>query len=114
MSALFLLKTLGLFIATAIAEIVGCYLPYLWLKEGHSVWLLIPAAISLALFAYLLTFHPAESGRVYAAYGGIYIMMSLLWVALVEKHLPSIWDGLGAMLCIVGALVIFFNAQQVN
>ena len=53
MSALFLLKTLGLVIATAIAEIVGCYLPYLWLKEGQSVWLLIPAAIS---WLYLLTY----------------------------------------------------------
>jgi len=76
---------------------------------------LIPGLISLALFGWILSLVESSfAGRAYAAYGGIYIMMSLLWVALVEKHLPSIWDGLGAMLCIVGALVIFFNAQQVN
>ncbi len=63
----------------------GCYLPYLWLKEGHSVWLLIPAAISLALFAYLLTLHPAESGRVYAAYGGIYVLTAIVWLRIVDK-----------------------------
>ena len=59
--------TLLLFIVTAIAEIVGCYLPYLWLKEGKSVWLLLPAAASLSLFAWLLSLHPTATGRVYAA-----------------------------------------------
>ncbi|WP_456059086.1 hypothetical protein [Arsukibacterium ikkense] len=49
------ITTLGLFIITAIAEIVGCYLPYLWLKKGASAWVLLPTAISLALFAWLLT-----------------------------------------------------------
>ena len=67
------LKTLGLFAATAVAEIVGCYLPWLWLRQGHSAWLLLPAALSLALFAWLLTLHPQASGRVYAAYGGVYM-----------------------------------------
>lgn len=71
MSVLLIAKTLGLFFITAIAEIIGCYLPYLWLKKDGSAWLLIPAAISLAVFAWLLTLHPAESGRVYAAYGGV-------------------------------------------
>ena len=66
-------KTLGLFVATALAEIIGCYLPYLWLKQDKSVWLLVPAAASLAIFAWLLTLHPAAAGRVYAAYGGVYI-----------------------------------------
>ena len=63
-------KTLGLFVLTALAEILGCYLPYLWLKKQGSVWLLIPAACSLALFAWLLSLHPTAAGRVYAAYGG--------------------------------------------
>ena len=71
------LKTLGLFAATAVAEIVGCYLPWLWLRQGHSAWLLLPAALSLALFAWLLTLHPQASGRVYAAYGGVYISVAL-------------------------------------
>ena len=67
------LKTIILFIVTAIAEIVGCYLPYLWLKQDKSAWLLVPAAISLVLFAWLLSLHPTAAGRVYAAYGGVYI-----------------------------------------
>ena len=61
-------QTFGLFVLTALAEIVGCYLPYLWLKKHGSVWLLIPAACSLALFAWLLSLHPTAAGRVYAAH----------------------------------------------
>ena len=72
--------TLALFLATALAEILGCYLPWLWLKQGGSVWLLLPAAVSLAAFAWLLTLHEAASGRVYAAYGGMYISVAILWL----------------------------------
>jgi len=70
---MFELKTVLLFFVTALAEIVGCYLPYLWLKEDKSIWLLLPAAGSLALFVWLLSIHPAAAGRVYAAYGGVYV-----------------------------------------
>ena len=63
------MKTLGLFLITALAEIIGCYLPWLWLRRDGSAWLLLPAAASLALFAWLLTLHPDASGRIYAAYG---------------------------------------------
>lgn len=63
------MKTITLYFATAIAEIVGCYLPWLWLKQNGSPWLLIPAGVSLAAFAWLLTLHEAATGRVYAAYG---------------------------------------------
>ena len=72
------IKTLLLFALTAVAEIVGCYLPWLWLKKGGSFWLLLPAAVSLAAFAWLLTLHEAASGRVYAAYGGMYISVAIL------------------------------------
>lgn len=103
------------FLAAAVFEIAGCYTFWMWYKLDKSVYWLIPGLISLALFGWILSLVESSfAGRAYAAYGGIYIMMSLLWTALVEKHLPSIWDGLGAMLCIAGALVIFFNAQQVN
>ncbi|HGS4169025.1 TPA: YnfA family protein, partial [Yersinia enterocolitica] len=68
-----MLKTSLLFFVTALAEIIGCFLPYLWLRKGASMWLLLPAAASLALFVWLLTLHPAASGRVYAAYGGVYV-----------------------------------------
>jgi small multidrug resistance family-3 protein len=76
----FELKALALFVATAIAEIVGCYLPYLWLKKDASIWLLFPAAARLALFVLLQTLHPAAAGRVYAAYGGVYVSVSIPWL----------------------------------
>jgi drug/metabolite transporter superfamily protein YnfA len=77
-SPMLLLRTLGFFVLTALAEIVGCFLPYLWLKRSGSPWLLLPSALSLSLFAWLLTLHPAAAGRVYAAYGGVYIAVALL------------------------------------
>lgn len=73
-----MLKTTLLFFATALAEIIGCFLPYLWLKKNASAWLLLPAAVSLMMFVWLLTLHPAASGRVYAAYGGVYVATALL------------------------------------
>ena len=89
-------KTLLLYLVTAVAEIVGCYLPYLWLREGRSVWLLVPAALSLALFAWLLSLHPAAAGRVYAAYGGVYIGVAIVWLWLVDGIRPTTWDVLGS------------------
>lgn len=74
------LKTLGLFVITAIAEIVGCYFPFLWLRQGKSAWLLVPGVLSLLAFAYLLTLHPTAAGRVYAAYGGVYVSVALMWL----------------------------------
>ena len=79
-----ILKTLGLFCVTALAEIVGCYLPYLWLNQGRSIWLLLPASFSLAAFVWLLTLHPSAAGRVYAAYGGVYVSMAIAWLWAVE------------------------------
>lgn len=77
-------KTSLLFFVTALCEIIGCFLPWLWLKRGASGLVLIPAGLALALFVWLLTLHPAASGRVYAAYGGIYICTALLWLRVVE------------------------------
>ncbi len=87
------MKTLWLYAFTALAEIVGCYLPWLWLRQGGSAWLLLPAAISLALFAWLLTLHDAASGRVYAAYGGVYIgaAISWLWAVVAYGLRPGTW-----------------------
>ena len=102
------MKTLLLFLVTALAEIVGCYLPYLWLRKGGSAWLLLPAAASLALFAWLLTLHPTASGRVYAAYGGVYVTMAIAWLWAVDTVKPTRWDLLGAGLCLAGMAVIMF------
>ena len=78
-----MIRTTLLFILTAVAEIFGCYLPYLVLKGGRTPLLLIPAALSLALFAWLLTLHPTAAGRVYAAYGAVYVSVALVWLRLV-------------------------------
>ncbi|MDH0866054.1 YnfA family protein [Mitsuaria sp. GD03876] len=109
-----LLKTLALFIVTALAEIVGCYLPYLWLKQGKSIWLLVPAAASLALFAWLLSLHPTAAGRVYAAYGGVYIGVAILWLWLVDKITPTPTDWLGVAVCAVGMAIIMFGPRAAN
>ena len=95
-----------LYVITAIAEIVGCYLPYLWLKQGKSAWLLLPAAASLLLFAWLLSLHPAASGRVYAAYGGVYITVAICWLWIVDGVRPSRWDLVGVIVCLVGVAII--------
>lgn len=96
----------ALFFVTALAEIVGCYLPWLVLKQGKSAWLLVPAAASLALFAWLLTLHPAAAGRTYAAYGGAYICVALLWLRFVDGVALSRFDAAGAALALVGMAVI--------
>lgn len=101
-----LLTTTALFIVTAIAEIVGCYLPYLWLNRQGSPWLLIPAAASLALFVWLLTLHPAASGRIYAAYGGVYVMTALVWLRVVDQVKLSAYDWVGAGVALMGMLII--------
>ena len=90
-----MIKTFALFVATALAEITGCYLPWLWLRKGGSVWLLVPACLSLAVFAWLLTLHPAASGRVYAAYGCVYVVTALLWLRLVDGVPLASTDILG-------------------
>ena len=99
-------RTLGLYLVTAVAEILGCYLAYLWRREGRSVWLLVPGGASLAAFAFLLTFHPAAAGRTYAAYGGIYVSVAILWLWVVERQTPTRWDMVGVAICIVGMMVI--------
>lgn len=101
-----LVTTVALFSITALAEIVGCYLPYLWLREGKSILLLLPAACSLALFAWLLTLHPTAAGRVYAAYGGVYITVAILWLWAVDGVRPTRWDLLGVAVCLVGMSII--------
>ncbi|KZX67706.1 hypothetical protein A3712_15455 [Vibrio sp. HI00D65] len=106
-------KTVGLFVLTAIAEIVGCYLPYLWLREDKSVWLLIPAAMSLSAFAWLLTLHPTATGRVYAAYGGVYISVALVWLWCVDGEKPTTWDLVGGSVALLGMAIIMFAPRNV-
>jgi small multidrug resistance family-3 protein len=106
-----LLTTALLFFVTAIMEILGCYFPYLILNQGKSHWLWIPTALALAAFVWLLTLHPAASGRIYAAYGGIYIFTALIWLKYVDQVSLSRWDLLGGAVVIVGALIIILQPQ---
>lgn len=105
-------RTFVLFVATALAEIVGCYLPYLWLRQGKPVWLLVPAALSLAAFAWLLTLHPQAAGRVYAAYGGVYIGVALMWLWAVDSIRPTWTDWVGVGLCFLGMAVIMAGPRE--
>ena len=101
-------KTFLLFAITAVAEILGCYLPYLWLREGKTVWLLVPAAFCLAAFAWLLSLHPTAAGRVYAAYGGVYIFIAIFWLWAVDGIKPTMWDFIGASVALMGMAIIMF------
>ena len=101
-----LLRLASLFAITALAEIIGCYLPWLVLKQGKSLWLLLPAAISLGLFAWLLTLHPSAAGRTYAAYGGMYIAVALVWLRFVDGVPLTRWDMSGAAIALVGMAII--------
>lgn len=106
------LKMAGLFLLTAVAEIVGCYLPYLWLREGRSAWLLVPGIVSLALFAWLLSLHPTAAGRVYAAYGGVYIFVAVLWLWVVDGVRPTAWDIVGCAVALLGMAIIIAGPRH--
>lgn len=107
------MKTFALFAITAFAEICGCFAAYAVLRQSkHPLWLLA-AIFSLAVFAWLLTLHPSEgAGRVYAAYGGVYIAASLIWLWAVEGSRPDTWDLVGACLCLLGAGIIMLAPRS--
>lgn len=105
------MKTFALYGLTAVAEILGCYLPWLWLRQGRSIWWLLPAAAALAVFVWLLSLHEAASGRVYAAYGGVYISISLAWLWAVDGIRPSAWDVAGVVLALCGMSIIAFQPR---
>ena len=106
-----MLKTTAVFVCTAVAEIIGCYLPYLWLKKQAPAWVLLPAALSLAVFVWLISLHPQAAARTYAAYGGVYIGVALLWLWQVDG-VPLRWsDWLGAALSLAGMMVIMWGSK---
>jgi small multidrug resistance family-3 protein len=98
-----------IFAGAAVAEIAGCFAFWVWLRQGKSILWLAPGIASLVIFAYLLTFAPSNyAGRAYAAYGGIYILASLLWLWLAEGRRPDAWDLTGGAVAVVAAAVILF------
>jgi small multidrug resistance family-3 protein len=107
-----LLRVAMLFVVTAVAEILGCYLTYLWLRQQRSAWLLLPAAVSLALFAWLLSLHPGPAGRTYAAYGAIYVVTALGWLAVVDGQRPDAWDLAGVLVSLLGMAIIVLGHSR--
>lgn len=106
--------TFIIYVAAALAEIGGCFAFWAWLRLGKSIWWLAPGVVSLVLFAYLLTLVPSDAaGRAYAAYGGVYIIASLMWLWAMEGVRPDRWDMAGAALCLIGAAVILFGPRSV-
>ncbi|MDQ0469619.1 YnfA family protein [Labrys wisconsinensis] len=106
------MRTVLIYAAAALAEIGGCFAAWAWLRLGRSVWWLAPGLASLALFAFLLTLvDSAAAGRAYAAYGGVYIIASLLWLWGVEGVRPDRWDMAGAAICLAGAAVILWGPR---
>jgi small multidrug resistance family-3 protein len=105
-------KNFAWYVLAAFAEIGGCFAFWAWLRLAKSAAWLVPGMGSLAVFAFALTkIDSGYAGRAYAAYGGVYIVSSLIWLWAVERARPDRWDVLGASICIVGSLVILFGPR---
>jgi small multidrug resistance family-3 protein len=101
-----------LYVAAAIAEIGGCFAFWAWLRLGQPVYWVLPGSVSLVVFALLLTrIESVFAGRAFAAYGGVYIVASLIWLWIIEGHRPDRWDVLGAAICLVGGGIILFGSR---
>ena len=107
-----LATTTALFFVTAIAEIVGCFLPNLWIKDKAPAWVLTPAALSLTAFVWLLSLHPTAAGRVYAAYGGVYVATAISWLWIVDGVRPTNSDLLGTVVALAGMLIIIIGGRS--
>jgi small multidrug resistance family-3 protein len=106
------MRNVLVYVGAAFAEIAGCFSFWAWLRMDKSVWWLVPGIASLALFAYLLTLiDSAAAGRAYAAYGGIYIAASLIWLWMAEGFRPDRWDLVGAAVCLCGMAIILFGPR---
>jgi small multidrug resistance family-3 protein len=105
-------KTILIFLLSAVAEITGCYLTFTCLREGKPLWYLLPAVGSLCAFALLLSLQTGPAGRTYAAYGGIYIATSLVWMWKVERLNPDKWDLLGTAISLLGMAIIAFSPRR--
>ena len=107
-----MIRTVAIFGTAALAEIAGCFSVWAVIRLSAPGWWLVPGFAALAFFAYLLTLvDQTAAGRVYAAYGGIYIVASLLWLRAVEGFAPDRWDLIGAALSLVGAGVIMLGPR---
>ncbi len=101
-----------LYSAAAVAEIGGCFAFWAWLRLGRSVYWVFPGLVSLVVFALLLTrIESLFAGRAFAAYGGVYIAASVIWLWVVEGQRPDRWDVLGSVICLIGAAIILLGPR---
>jgi small multidrug resistance family-3 protein len=101
-------KSLALFVVAGLCEIGGGYLVWLWLREGKSLWVALAGAFTLILYGVIPTMQAANFGRVYAAYGGVFVILSILWGWKVDNILPDWFDVLGGLICLIGVGVIMY------
>ena len=94
------------------AEIAGCCGIYAWFRLGKPVWWLVPGVAGLLLFAWFLPLHTGPAGRIYAAYGAIYIAVSVAWMWGIERQRPDLWDISGALVCLIEAGMIYFGPRS--
>ncbi len=101
------------YLGAAMAEIAGCFAVWAWLRQGASVWWLVPGMASLAAFAMLLTLVQTDAaGRAFAAYGGVYVAASLAWLWVIEGRSPTAWDLVGGAVCLVGTGIILAGVAR--
>ncbi|WP_099327119.1 YnfA family protein [Candidatus Kuenenia stuttgartiensis] len=101
-------KSIFFFILAGFCEIGGGYLVWLWLREEKSIWLGLFGAIVLVIYGVIPTFQPANFGRVYAAYGGVFIVLSILWGWQVDKIAPDKFDLIGGLIALIGVVIIMY------
>ncbi len=107
-----LYKSIGLFIIAGLCEVIGGYMVWRAIKDQHLLFLVIPGGVLLAAYAAIATFQPAAFGRTYAAYGGVFIIMSLLWAWVAEKTKPDIYDAIGTLIVLAGSSIIFYTPRN--
>lgn len=107
-----IIKSLSVFILAGFCEIGGGYLVWLWLKEGKPLWYGVLGGFILALYGVVATLQTANFGRVYAAYGGVFIVMALLWAWKVDNFKPDRYDLIGAMIALLGVCIIIYMPRK--
>jgi small multidrug resistance family-3 protein len=101
-------KSLFYFVSAGLCEIGGGYLVWIWLRNGKSIFYAFAGAVVLILYGIIPTFQPAHFGRVYAAYGGIFVVMSILWGWIVDNIKPDRYDIIGGVICLIGVGMIMY------
>lgn len=105
------MSSLGLFFLAALAEIGGGYLVWIWIKQKKKIIFGVVGGIILFSYGIIPTFQPADFGRVYAAYGGFFIVSSLVWGIMIDKKKPDKFEIIGSMVALLGAFVIFYGPR---